>query len=528
MDTITLQGVPRPALTPPFPSQMIFSVIVPQMASLEFFVGLVSPHAVRRARVEFVVELQLEGQRVTLYREAFRAPKANRWHRRLTDLSAWGGKKVDLILRTEPALDLPHIPWAGRILTAWGDPVLRPRTPRRGQASERPSFVFLLVDTLRADYLGAYGFEGEISPAVDRLALESLLFENCYTNAPWTKPAIATLFTSLHPELHGVRDIGTKFWNGTAEETEALADEALTLAESLRAGGYRTAGFTANPWISPRYGFAQGFEVFELHEDTKDLLATARRWLAAGADRRPFFLYLHFMDVHGPYRVPRADYEALLDSPSLGNPQSLDETDYEKMPPYLRRIAWASEEERRSLTAWRAKYAAGVRVFDRYLGPFLDELRNSATLDDAYVILTSDHGEELMEHGGWDHGYKLFDHQLHVPLLIRRPRGANAGRRLPSLVSLVDVMPTILSLAGIDPPLELQGEDFSKLLEGAHRARPDRPAAVFSAGVKQRPNLHGLRTREHKLVLEVPGEDLLLFDLTSDPAELDNVASRQP
>jgi hypothetical protein len=183
-------------------------------------------------------------------------------------------------------------------------------------SAARPSFVFLLTDTLRADYLGDYGFRGAVSPAFDRLAGESLRFRRAFTNAPWTKPSVATLFTSLYPQIHGLTNHSGRYWGRSSHERSEgiLPEEARTLAEELRARGYRTAAFVANPLVSSRYGFQQGFEVYHDRESNVGtkldaLVDDALRWLGGLRPDEPYFLYLHAMDVHGPYSGSREDYE---------------------------------------------------------------------------------------------------------------------------------------------------------------------------------------------------------------------------
>jgi arylsulfatase A-like enzyme len=376
----------------------------------------------------------------------------------------------------------------------------------------------LLVDTLRADYLGAYGFEGAISPNLDRLAAESILFERCFSNAPWTKPSIATLFTSLPPSVHGVTDMGQPTWSGEGGLMQVLPDEAETIAERFQDAGYRTAAFVGNSFVSPRYGFSQGFEVFERKETTKALLASAKEWLAAREKDReaPLFLYLHVMDVHGPYDAPREDYEAVLRQIESSDSRKLTDEEYLRIPAYLRQIEWAAEEQRYLLASWKARYGAGVHSFDRAIGPFLDELRASGLLDRAYVVLTSDHGEELMDHGGWNHGNNLYDHQLHVPLLFRKPLAEDAGRRIGSLVSLIDLMPTLVEVAEIEAPPGILGSDFSTLLRGGSDGAS---AAVFAGAVNGDPRIQGVRTLSHKLIWDEDRGELELYDLDADPNE---------
>ncbi len=527
VENVVLGGESKRSITPGLSSGLTFPLTLPEDAELRFSTALVTERRVPRARVDFRVALSFAGRAVEVYRREVRARDENQWLDAQVDLGAWGGKSVTLTLSTEPSSGPSGVPWASRVRPAWGAPSIRTRRTEPLGPNERPSFVFILVDTLRADFLGAYGFEGPISPNLDRLAAESLLFENCFANAPWTKPSIATLFTSLPPAVHGVRGLGRATWSGKGGVIEVLPDKAYTMAERFRGAGYRTAAFVANAFVSPRHGFSQGFEVFERERKTKALLAAARRWLAErDSDRRaPFFLYLHVMDVHGPYDAPRRDFEAVLRQIDAGAPRTLSEEEYAQIPGYLRETEWAAEGERHRLESWRAKYGAGVLAFDRTLGPFLDELRASGVLDRAYVVLTADHGEELLEHGGWNHGGNLYDHQLHVPLLIRKPRAVDAGRRIQSLVSLIDLMPTLSFLSGLAAPPQVLGHDFSETVRGGADSGS---AAIFASAVNGKPRVLGVRTPTHKLIWDGKRRELELYDLVADPGERRDLSSADP
>jgi len=517
-ENIVLHGESRRSITAPLPAELSFPLELPQNAELVFSAALLTERRIPRARVDFQVELSVDGRDIEVYRREVRAGEENAWLDARIDLGAWSGKSVKLTLSTAPISGPSPVSWASRVRPAWGDPRIRSRPTALLGPNERPSFVVLLVDTLRADYLGAYGFDGSISPNLDRLAAESLLFENCFANAPWTKPSIATLFTSLPPAVHGVTGMGKPTWSGEGALTQVLPEEAETIAERFQGAGYRTAAFVANPFISPRYGFSQGFEVFERKEKTEALLTSARQWLAERVSDReaPFFLYLHVMDVHGPYDAARRDFEAILRQMDRGLSRTLTEEEYTRIPEYLRETEWAAEEERYRLRSWRAKYGAGIHAFDRRIGPFLEELRTSGLLDRAYFVLTSDHGEELMEHGGWNHGNNLYDHQLHVPLLIRKPLAEDAGRRLASLVSLVDLMPTLSAVGGLAPPAGILGRDFSTLLRGGSDAEA---TAIFAGAVNENPGIQGVRTLSHKLIWDEERGELELYDMLSDPKE---------
>ncbi len=399
-------------------------------------------------------------------------------------------------------------------------------------APPRPSVIFILVDTLRADFLGAYGFDGPVSPNLDRLAGESVLFERAFSQAPWTKPSIASLFTSMAPETHGVLTHDGKFGGGADENaTGALSQEATTLAEGFSAAGYSTAAFVANPWMLREHGFAQGFDVWDQRQGigrpvrASVLLGAARKWLDARDREKPYFLYVHLMDVHGPYIAPEADYAAVRDSAGLGPDRVLTADEQVQIRPYLRRAPWVQQEGADRLRTWRGRYAAGVHAVDRQLGRFLDQLAKDGGLDDTIVVLTADHGEELADHGGWDHGHRLYDHQIRVPLIIRQPGGAGGGRRVQEVVSLIDLMPTLLLRARISPPAAAQGRNLASLLDGDDGGAT---GTSFAGGVKWNPELRSLRAPDWKLIADGTSGSAQLFDLAQDPHEQHDLAATRP
>jgi arylsulfatase A-like enzyme len=387
----------------------------------------------------------------------------------------------------------------------------------------RPSIVLIVVDTLRADYLGCYGFEGGISPNIDALAEESFVSSTCYSQAPWTTPSVASMMTSMLPDLYGVnlpadapRDhrLWRRQWN------PAIPDSATTLAEVLCASGYRTAAFVANPFLIDGLGFDQGFEVFDTRRaraadrSAQRIFEDSAGWLgeALGA-RVPFFLYLHLMDVHGPYNAHQRDFFAVRDSPGLGPDHRLSNDEYDRIQPYLRKPDWAKQPEARFVRTWRARYAAGVRAADRQIGAFLDRLRTHPRWANTVVVLTSDHGEELFDHGNWDHGFSLYEHQLRVPLIVRSPGSERAGSRFEEPVRLLDLAPTLLGLVGIGSTPEIRGRD---LLDGGGDAGP---LPVFASGNKERPDEAAVIVGSEKLIFDLETGSHRLYDLETDPGE---------
>jgi arylsulfatase A-like enzyme len=518
-------GVERPAVFRAFPSEHTLSAALPEEPVLDFAVAVRTSKDVSRGSVRFSVLLTEDGRpSTTVHEEIVRARGGERLQPRRVNLAAWRGRDVSLTFVAEPAHPELAGSWVEDVEVTWGDPRIENRTLPPPPA--RPSIVLVLVDTLRRDYLGFHGFEGAISPNLDWLAKESMVFENAFSQAPWTKPSIASLFTSLHPDTHGLDNHEGLFGarENQALTTGVLPAKAVTLAEALKGAGYRTAAFVANPWMDDRYGFAQGFDTYEVVETLPQILESARSF---AREEGPFFLYLHFMDVHGPYDAPETDFEAMKGSASLDPRESPPPGG--RLPPYLGEISWFGAEDfedrdfgqllsfrlTRSRTA-RTRYAANVLDFDRRMAPFLNEFRNSARGDDTILALTADHGEELLEHGGWDHGFNLYDHQIRVPLLIRAPGAREGGKRLARTANLVDVMPTLLALANVDLPEEIEGRD----LMSADQSE----SAVFSAATKHREGVHAVRNGRYKLIRDGRTGTHALFDLAADPAEYRDIA----
>ena len=401
---------------------------------------------------------------------------------------------------------------------------------------EPPSIILIVVDTLRADYLGCYGFDGEISPRIDELAAESVVFENCSSHAPWTTPSMASMMTSLLPQAHGVAqspEAPQDYHEWRRQRTSAVPDSAITLAEVLRDRGYRTGAFVSNAFLSHDLGFSQGFDVFDdsanknRRHEAPEVLEPAGRWLdSALVSRHPFFLYIHLMDVHGPYDSPEGDFNAVRESPGLGEGQNLSIKEFDRIQPYLRRPQWTRMRHGKKLRTWRGRYAAGVHAADGHLGQLLRRLRQEERWQNTVVVLTADHGEALFDHGGWDHGFSLFKHQLHVPLLIRYPGGKRGGTRVSDVVRLVDLMPTLIKMADAEVPPTATGSDLAPLTRLAAGVEP--PRVVFASSIKNRPGRSSVTVGRYKLIADADGGKTRLFDLISDPGELLDIASVRP
>jgi arylsulfatase A-like enzyme len=373
---------------------------------------------------------------------------------------------------------------------------------------EPASVIFVLIDTLRADHLGAYGYERDTSPAIDRLAAESLLFEQARSVAPWTNPTIASIFTGRRPN-----EILEPKRHAEAIQTP-LPAELPTLAEKLAAGGARTLAFVDHAGISPGRGYARGFETFvRLYQvagapvwgltDGAVVIREIDRHLADVAGER-IFLYLHLVYPHRPYDPP---------------------------PSHDGRFGPTTRETRREHRDEMINaYDAEIRYTDDVVAELRATLERHDRLDDSWLILTSDHGEGFWEHGWSEHGNTLFDELLHVPLVVRPPVAAGIEpRAIATPVSLGDLHATVLELAagtGAAAP-EVRERSLLRFLEPLREA-PDAPI------VAQQPHsgdVHGAALIEDgwKLIRRHERRRAIhLRDLANDPAELAEVADANP
>lgn len=419
-----------------------------------------------------------------------------------------------------------------------------PETGDDERDAEPPNVVLISIDTLRADHLGAYGYDRRpTSPRLDALAEESAVFLDATSQAPWTTPAHMSLFTSLLPSTHGLLrdwDVALDFMLGRGSYP-ALPPSVPTLAELLHRAGYATLARVGGGTISADFGFGRGFDVYEeaseaLSFEARDgTIGELRRLLEEHLERpgkAPFFLFFHTFEVHAPYRDLRFASE-ILEPHEVRALAEHQEREWEKPIQAERDLLRQRGLFRPEVVA--ALYDGGIRSVDERLGRLFDALRQLGVWEETVVIVTSDHGEELGERHHrnlGDHGQSLYQEMLHVPLIVHAPRLEIATRRIDTPVALLDVAPTILDLAGAEIPEIFEGRSLVPLMEGRtwHDQR-----AICAEAVVTRPEQKMLRRGELKLVgsFGLPGERrtllpedpdrglqaLRLFDLATDGEE---------
>lgn len=393
-------------------------------------------------------------------------------------------------------------------------PVGAPTSTTRGRP---PNIVIYVIDTLRADHVGCYGYPKPITPRIDGFAREAIIFERTVAQSSWTKPSVASIFTGVWPGTHRV-----------VEEDQALSEDAVTLAEVLHAHGFKTAAFVANGHVNNQFGFEQGFEkfVFLLNPDDQTPPPSDfvnRRlfpWLPRYAAAQPFFLYIHTVDPHSPYAPPREFRERFaghVQDPEIGSLAALKTLRHQGQP---------TTDRIRDLVAL---YDAEVALNDQSFGAFVDKLQSLGVYDDTLVVLTSDHGEEFHEHGTWEHSNHLHGELLDVPLIIKLPAWDDRrGERQRFLAQHIDIGPTILGYLGIPVPAHVEGTD---ILDIAVRNHEDQGAgSVFSHLDKGGRRSASVIDGAWKLIRWGPpaSERFELYDLRSDAAEAHDVMAQHP
>ncbi len=320
----------------------------------------------------------------------------------------------------------------------------RPEIPRPTRG-----YILISLDTLRADHLGCYGYERDTSPFLDRLAERAVTFENAFVQYPSTLTSHMSIFTGLYPAEHGIYPPGA-----------VLSDEIETLPEVFQRAGFRTGGFTEGGWVQGRFGFRRGFDVFkardrQVGEEVDRTFERGLRFLRGLAEEERFFLFLHTYAVHAPYHPPESYRDRFWEGEAP--PGAYDPTG----PALTRHNILGETLTPAVLDYFTALYDAGIRHLDDVLAGFFSQLEELG-LTDTTVIITSDHGEELHDHGKMNHG-QLYREVLRVPLLILHPDFAD-GRRHEPPVRSIDLAPTLYELARAVPAGEPSGESLAGYL----------------------------------------------------------------
>jgi len=373
-----------------------------------------------------------------------------------------------------------------------------------GGIDDRPDVVVVLIDTLRPDYLGFYGNPSETAPFLADLAESSAVMKRAYAASSWTAPSTASLFTSWYPPRHGVVQ-GFFAHKANAERVERdgsaqlrlnrLPDGHPTLPQFFRAAGYRTFGLASNINIGEEIGFARGFDRFERRQEAsvERLGEVLDTWMVEDDDTRPRLIYLHLNDVHGPYTAREPWYEPRAD------PRE------DKVARYQGEIGYVDDGLR--------------RMFERHGWADTDTI----------VAVVSDHGQEFYDHGRHGHRFRLYRELVQVLALIHAPAHGVAAREVHGNVSLLDLLPTLAELAGLEALPEWEGRSLAPVLQGT-----EDPAVHGRYFFSHRASTKLGRARQMWSVVHgdwhliQSDSHFELFDLARDPAERNNLAGQLP
>ena len=412
-------------------------------------------------------------------------PRDRGWIGRRIDVARFAGRRGTLELRVEVS-GAPDRHGATFALVS--RPVLIDPAAQR----ERPNLLLVTIDALRADHLGCYGYRRPTTPALDRLAAEGIRFANAFSNAPMTVPSLPQLFTGRYFPQPGAPTLLSSLYASGMPATMAIVRNAYLHAFlTLNARDSFDRLILLDAWRAPHISRA------------------ALDWI----DRRgagPWALYLHYLDTHTPYTVPGAAATRFVDPAHRGTVGATF-TDIE--PAREGRLGAADRQRVVDL------YDGTIRWVDDHVGAVLDGLRERGLLERTMVVVTADHGEELFERGGFFHGQSLYDELLRVPLLVRLPNGAHAGRVVEPQVGLVDLVPSVADVLGLPLFPGIDGVSWMPLVRG--EPAPVRPVFARAAN-PERPWRFGVRLPTHKLILTVDPPEEQLFDLATDPGERTN------
>lgn len=443
--------------------------------------------------------------------------------------------------------------------------------PQSGQneAPNQPNVLLVVLDGVGARHLGCYGYHRSTSPELDRIAGEGVVFDQAFAASSWSLPSHASLFTGLHQGSHGAGWENPYLADGQRQSPGI--NDAYTMAEALQTRGFQTCGVSNDPYLNADHGLSQGFEYyFDLSDETiperlflarwmnrlglgpqhqpwpsqsKQAVSTALSWLKQPRLRnpeQPFFLFVHLDEATAPYRLPTNFADASRFLPPGTDPAMLTAAhfgDEEQRHLYHQGKRQLVDQEE---VIQKALYDASILYLDNQIKALVEGLREQALLEDTLVIFTSSHGEEFNEQGRFGHQFSLSDRVLHVPLIMRLPRLLPAGRRLPDMVSLVDVVPTIfgvLNQVKPQPPtngeLLWEGFDFVPVIQEQQASQRDWVLAQYQnparlllqkwsgltpAQTQRARSITALRSRQGKFFRFGDGTATYL-DLAKDPDE---------
>ncbi len=517
---LTLEDLSINALMAPPQSRFEFNVYVPDNCFLEFGTGIFRYKEIPLSKgVKFKILVDTSDNQKTIFeREITLKPEKLRnqiIHEKI-DLSEYAAKKINLTFLTENLEEKEQVSPDKLALAFWENPLIYHPEP------DNLKVILISLDTLRADHLSSYGYHRTTSPNIDEVARDGVLVENTYAQCSWTLPSHMSMLFSLNSASHQV------YYN------DQKVDSSLpSIASFLQKAGFITYAFTGGGYVSSLYGFSKGFDWYDdpirgqntssNQHEAENLFAYTSDWLKKNKDKS-FFLFLHTFQIHGPYDSPAPWNEMYREKNALwekiGLRVFLDRNgeDYSFSP-----------EEKDNIISL---YDGEISYTDATLiKPLVNRLKELNIYDNTLLIITSDHGEEFQEHGGWLHGRTLYNELLRVPLIIKFPNSEHKGARISPISRVIDILPTILDIAEIEYEKDLfDGKSLLDLI--TKKEKEDR---VFISDLAHKnlpvpcPAIIATNRDQLKFIISKSPEgikDIETYDLLRDPNESHNIISK--
>lgn len=440
-----MSGDARHCLCLPPPADFRYRLMVPERGLLTFAIGVESAKtidetpAIESEMVLFVIKAGLETPDTEIFRRELSLARRDRWLEQAVDLRDYAGEQLWLSFETESSSE--------DAIGLFAEPTLHDRA----YYSEGRGVVVVSIDTLRRDHVSLHGYRRRTTPSLALFATTAAVFDDAISTSSWTLPSHASMFTSSYPSRHGA----------VSYQTSANPDMP-SLPAILREQGFYTAGFVSHIYLSSRYGMDRGFDRHQLFDESRaeQIIDEAIGFLQARGDR-DYFLFVHLYDPHWHYDPP-APFDRQFDPDYSGD---------------INGIWWDFKEQTRQtlsdedLSHIEALYDGEIAYTDRHVGRLFREMKRLRLFDKSLIVVTSDHGEEFLDHEGWEHQKTLYEEQLRIPMMVKLAE-QDRGSRIEVPVSLIDVAPTILETLSIPRPASFQGESLRSVVLNQSRPGP--------------------------------------------------------
>lgn len=506
--SVTLGDETRHAFVTTLPSELGFAVEVPAEPNMQLSIAVATLDNEHWSPVQFRILADTGSGPEVAFSETVKRPERNRWLAREVDLSRWVGQKLNLMFQTRVRSADSAGAITDTLVPLWGSPILS----GAGCCEERPSVLLISIDCLRADHVGAYGYDRDTTPHIDAFAEDAVLFETAVATAPMTLPSHLSIFSGLFPSRHD----GSKW--------AKLALSVPYLPELLGNAGYQTDAIVTGAYLSQTFGFERGFDLYRYdhRSPAAETVNQAIEFLRL-SDKRNQFLFVHLIDAHWPYEPP--DGLAGRFAPRPRDVAALLQKVVDNRAP-------SSSEETEQVVAL---YDAEIASADQAVGLLLDEMKTMGIYDRSLIVITGDHGEAFYEHGHWQHSKTLYEEVTRIPLIVKWP-GRSPKGRVGRQVSQVDIFPTVLSAAKLPPP-QSDGIGLLEFVEETAEAKKRRRIVSENAWRSPRgwARKVAIRTEKWKYLVTIAGppgkepeeSDVRseeLYNLTEDPLEQNNLA----